>query len=75
MNGILHWGVPLAFLMHGLGMIGGIYFVFTGQGWLAKSLGGGARTAAWLATPPRSWASVSQQAQCRPAPTRVPRWR
>jgi hypothetical protein len=49
-NGILRWGVPLAFLMHGLGMIGGIYFVFTGQGWLAKSLGGGALIAARVVT-------------------------
>lgn len=50
MNSILHWAVPLAFLLHGLGMIGGIYFVFTGAGWLAKSLDGGALTAARVLT-------------------------
>ena len=50
MNNILRWAVPLAFLMHGLEMIGGVYFIFTGQGWLAKLLGGSALTAARAAT-------------------------
>ncbi len=39
MEGILRWAVPLAFLMHGLGMIGGVYFVFTKASWLTKALG------------------------------------
>ena len=50
MNGILRWAVPLAFLMHGLGMIGGVYFVLAGQGWLARSLGGGTLTTVRILT-------------------------
>ncbi|HSK47423.1 MAG TPA: hypothetical protein VLA05_05390 [Coriobacteriia bacterium] len=42
MRGALRWAVPLAFAAHGLGMIGGVYFVFATRSWLASALGDGA---------------------------------
>lgn len=33
--------VPLAFVMHGLGMIGGVYFVATGRPLIASTIGSG----------------------------------
>jgi len=58
MTGIIRWAVPLAFLMHGLGMIGGMYFIFTKGSWLTKALGAEAAfnparifvAAVWLVT-------------------------
>ena len=40
MQQTLKWAVPFAFIMHGLGMIGGLYFVFTTRSWFGAALGG-----------------------------------
>lgn len=33
MRSVWQWLVPAACVMHGLGMVGGVYFVFTTKGW------------------------------------------
>lgn len=51
MERVLSYIVPLAFLMHGIGMVGGVYFVVTGHPWLSSALGsGGLLTVVRLAT-------------------------
>ncbi len=40
-NDLVRYLVSFAFFMHGLGMVGGVYFVFTSKGWLLNALGGG----------------------------------
>ena len=39
MQQILKWAVPAAFIIHGIGMIGGVYFVFTTKSWFGEALG------------------------------------
>jgi hypothetical protein len=40
MKDILKWLVPLAFIAHGIGMVGGTYFVFTSKSWFGDAFGG-----------------------------------
>ena len=39
MQQALKWAVPVAFIAHGLGMIGGIYFVFATKSWFGGLFG------------------------------------
>lgn len=41
---LVRYVVSLAFLMHGLGMTGGVYFVFANRSWLLSAIGGGRAT-------------------------------
>jgi len=39
MQQVLNWAVPAAFIIHGIGMIGGVYFVFTTKSWFGEMFG------------------------------------
>lgn len=39
MEQTLKWLVPAAFILHGLGMIGGAYFIFTTESWFGSAFG------------------------------------
>lgn len=41
MQQTLKWLVPAAFVAHGIGMVGGIYFVFTSKSWFGDAFGDG----------------------------------